>query len=69
MGFGILILIWIWSLVSDTPMVPILDLYLEFEGAKNSNVLQVLIWGSGGYWRFLIGVWHLDLGLDMIIGL
>ena len=39
LGFGILILIWIWSLVFDTPMIPILALYLDLAGAKNSNVL------------------------------
>ena len=37
-GFGILILIWIWSLVFDIPMIRILDLYLDFEGAKNIHV-------------------------------
>ena len=69
MGFGILILIWVWSLVSDTPMIQILALYLDFEGAKNIHVLQVIIWGFGGCWMFLIGVWQLDLDLDMAIGL
>ena len=33
--FCILILIWIWSLVFDTPMTQILHLCLPFEGAKN----------------------------------
>ena len=61
LGFGILILIWIWSLVSDTPMIWIFVLYLDFEGAKNINVLQILILGFGGCLRFLIGIWHLDL--------
>ena len=28
-------------------------LYLDFEGAKNINVLEVLILGFGGCWRFL----------------
>ena len=37
--FGILILIWIWSLVFSTPMFWILALYLDFEGAKNIHVL------------------------------
>ena len=37
--FGIFILIWIWSLVFDTPMFQILALYLDFEGAKNIHVL------------------------------
>ena len=38
LGFGILILIWIWSLVFDIPMIQILALYLDFEGAKNIHV-------------------------------
>ena len=38
-GFGILILNWIWSLVFDTPMIQILAIRLEFEGAKNICVL------------------------------
>ena len=37
--FGILILIWIWSLVFDTTMIQISALYLDFEGAKNIQVL------------------------------
>ena len=39
LGFGILILIWIWTLVFDTPMIQSLALYLDFEGAKNIHVL------------------------------
>ena len=69
MGFGILILILVWSLVFGTPMIQILTLYLDFEGAKNIHVLLVIIWGFGGCWRFLTGVWHLDLDLDMVTGL
>ena len=67
--FGILILIWIWSLVFDIPKIPILALYLDFEGVKNIHVLQVLIWGFGGCWKFLTGVRHLDIDLDMVTGL
>ena len=37
--FGILILIHIWSLVFGTPMIKILTLYLDYEGAKNIHVL------------------------------
>ena len=44
-------------------------LYLDFEGAKNTHVLQVLIWGFGGCWRFLTGGWHLEIDLDKVIGL
>ena len=68
MGVGILILIWIWSLVFYTTMIRILALYLDFEGAKNIHVLQVLIRGFGGCWRFLTGVWHPDIDLDMVTG-
>ena len=69
MGFGILILIWIWSLVFGTPIFQILALYLDFEGAKNIHFLQVLIWGFEGSWRFLTGFWHLYLDLDIVTGL
>ena len=68
LGFGISILIWIWPLVFDIPMIQILALYLDFEGAKNIHVLKVLIWGFGGRWRFLTGVWNLDIDLDMVPG-
>ena len=37
--FGMLRIIWIWSLVFDTPMIKILALYLDFEHAKNIHVL------------------------------
>ena len=69
MEFGILILIWIWSLVFDIPMIRSLALYLDSKGAKNIHVLYVLIWGFGGCWRFLTGVWHPDIDLDMVTGL
>ena len=39
MGIRCLILIWIWLLVYDTPMIQILALNLDFEGAKNIHVL------------------------------
>ena len=39
LGFGIFIVIWIWSLVLDIPMIGILALCLDFEGAKNIYVL------------------------------
>ena len=39
LGFDILILIWIWSLVFAIPMIWILAFYLDFEGAKNIHVL------------------------------
>ena len=50
-------------------MVQILNLCLDFKGEKNIHVLQVLILGCGGGWRFLICSWHLDLDLDMVTGL
>ena len=52
-GDAILILIWILSLVLDIAMIQILTLYLDFEGAKNIQVLKVLIWGFRGCWRVL----------------
>ena len=67
--FGILILIWIWSLGFDTPKFWSLAPYINFEGAKNIHVLKVLLWGFGECWWFLTGIWHLDLDLDMFIGL
>ena len=69
MGFGILILVWIGPLFFGTPMFLFVALSLDFEGAKNIHVLSVLIWGFGGHWRFLTGVLHLDLDLDMVTGL
>ena len=65
-GFDIMILIWIWSLVFDTPMIQILTLYLNFKGAKNIHVLQVIIWCFGGCWSFLTLILHLDNDLDMV---
>ena len=66
MEFEILILILIWSLVFDTPMLQMLALYLDFEGAKNIHVLSVVIGGFGECWKFLTGVWHLDF--DKVTG-
>ena len=39
LGFYILILISIWSLVFGMPLFQVLGLYLDFEGAKNIYVL------------------------------
>ena len=69
MGLGILILIFIWSLVFDTPIFRILALILDFEGAKNIYVLYVTIWGFGGCWMVMSGFWDLYLDLDMVTGL
>ena len=68
LGFCILILILIWSLVFATRIFQIFVLYLDLEGAKNICSLNVLIWSFGGGWRFLTGGWHLILDLDMVTG-
>ena len=68
LGFGIFILVGIWLLVFDTSMVWSFALYLDFEGAKNINVLYVFIWGFGRRRRLLTGVWYHDLNLDMVTG-
>ena len=39
LGFGVLIMIQILSLLFDAPMIHFLALYLDFEGAKNIHVL------------------------------
>ena len=68
MGFSILILIRIWSLVFDTPRFQILDLYLDLEGAKNIHVPQVLIGAKEDAGGSLLGFgfWNLDLDLDIV---
>ena len=69
LGFCILIFIWIWSLVFGRPPFQIFCLYLDFEGANNTHVLKIFIWGFGGCWMFLIWIWHLYLNLDRVTGL
>ena len=69
LDFEILILSLIWSLVFYTPIFWILALNLDFEGAKNIQVLQVLIWGFRGCCKFLNWVWHLNIALDTVTGL
>ena len=66
---GILILIRTWSPVFDTAIFQILALYLDFEGAKKIHVLQLLVWRFGGKWRFLTGIWNLEIDLDKVTGL
>ena len=56
------------DMVFHAPIFQIFALYLDFEGAKNIHVLEVLIWGFGRGWRFLTGVWHICLDLDMVTG-
>ena len=50
--FGILILIWTWFLVFDTPLFRIFAIYLDFEGAMNIHVLKS---PDLGLWRKLEG--------------
>ena len=65
LGSAILNLIWIWSLAFDSPMFQIFSLYLDFKAAKKIHVILFI----GGHCRFLSGVWHLDLGLNMVTSL
>ena len=67
LGFGILILIRIWSLVFDTPRFWILALSWFWKWKEHPCPLSPEVFG--GYLRFLTGVWHLDLDLDMVTGL
>ena len=60
---------FIRSFVFGKPMILILAPYLEFGGAEKIHVFKVLIWGSGGCWRFLTQVLHVDLDLDIFTGL
>ena len=50
-------------------MLKLLALSLYFEGANDIHVLQVLILGFEGHWRFLTWVRHPDIDLDMVTGL
>ena len=60
MGFGILTLMWIWSLVFDTAMFQSLAFYFDFEDAKN---IYVLISPDLGVWRMLeVPYWGLASG-------
>ena len=69
MGFVILILIWVHSLVFYTPMFRILALYLDFIYAKNIYATEVLMWSFRGRLMLLTGVWHLVLDFDIVTGL
>ena len=44
-------------------------LYLEYKGAKNIHVFQVLIWVFGDGWWLLNGVRNLDLHFNIVNGL
>ena len=69
LGLRILIKIWIWSLVVDTHMLQILAVHFNFQGAMDIHIIKVLIWGFGGHWRVLTGIWDLELDLDIFTGL
>ena len=69
LGFGILIMICIWSLVFDATMTKIMALCLDFEGAKKIHVLLVLNWCFGRRCWLLTGDLHLDLNLEIVTGL
>ena len=49
LGFAIMIMFWIWSLVFDITMVQILALYLDVEDAENIHALFHHL----GLWRTL----------------
>ena len=66
LGFFTLILIGIWSLVFGSLKFQILSLHLNFEQAKNTHILWVLIWVFAGHCRFLTWTWSLDLDLNII---
>ena len=71
LGFGILIMIWIWSLVFDTPMLEILALYRFWRCKEHpcplcSNLglwrtLEVPDWGLGSWSLFGYGQCSLTL--------
>ena len=50
-------------------MFRILTLYLDFEGAENIHVLQVLILDFGGLSRLIARVLYLDFDFEMVTGL
>ena len=53
LGFGILIIIWILSLVFDSPMIQMLALYLDFEAEKTCMSFKSWFGASedtGGSW-------------------
>ena len=70
LGFGHLILIWIWSLFFDKPMVQMLALYLYLKSVKTSMSFKSLSRGleyAGGSWLgygILILIWICSLLFD-----
>ena len=69
-GFGIWILIWIWSLVFGAPMIWILALYLDFEGQRTYMSFKSsfgALEDSGASWPgfvLLILIWIWSLAFD-----
>ena len=57
---------WGFSLVFDTSSFRISVVYIFFEAAKNIHVLQVLIGALEDAEGSLLGVWNLDLDLDIV---
>ena len=55
-------------MVFGTHMFQIWAQCLDFEGAKNIYVLQVLFIDCGEGWRILTWVWHLGHDLDIVTG-
>ena len=66
--FAILIMIWMRSLVFDTPIFWTCAFYLDLKGAKNIKVLYVHIWGFGRCFWLLTGGWHLGPDIYMVTG-
>ena len=65
LGFSILILIWIWSLVFDIPMIRSLALYLDFEGAKNIQSRSLCLRSLGHILSSSLTDWHVDRNVDI----
>ena len=68
LGFGILIMIWIWSLVLHKPVIQILYL-LSWLWQCREHPCPSPNLGLGGCWRFLNQVLLLHNYLDIFIGL
>ena len=56
LGFLFLIMMRTGTQCPKQPMFKNSAFYVEFEGAKNPHVLEVLGWSCGGLWRFLTWV-------------
>ena len=56
LGFRFLIMMGMGLQCPKLPMFRNSAFYIEYKGAKNPHVLEVLDWGFGGLWRFLTEV-------------